>query len=108
MSRFQRMDQQLLDQIAALPAAKGKKQALQFAHVLADDLKELEKRHAFEVAILRKKAGLYDKLQELLARQVTSEAEYNKLEVEITKLLKGGGGKGKVNKRPPKDDDDEN
>ena len=103
------MDSELLAQIAALPAAKGKAKAIQFAHVLADDLKDQEKRHKAELAVLRKKAALFDKLQELLARQVSSEAEYNKLEAEINKILKSGAGKGKVNKRPagPKDDEEE-
>ena len=86
-----KMDGDLLAKIAALPAAKGKAAAVNFARVLADDLKQLEVTHRKEVKVLKKKADGYDLVRDLVKRQATlleeTKDNNDKLEEEILKVL---------------------
>lgn len=85
------MDHEILAQIAKLPAAQGRKKALSFVAVLADDLKQLEAATARKLKPLQAKASKFDRIRTLIAEQskllADTKARNDEIEELVLKLL---------------------
>jgi hypothetical protein len=85
------MDQEILAQIAKLPAAQGRKKALSFVAVLADDLKQLEAETARKLKPLQAKVNKFDQIRKLVAEQADllehARTRNDDIEHAILKLL---------------------
>jgi hypothetical protein len=81
------MDAELIKQISKLPAAAGRKKALAFSSVLADDLRQLEKKTKLQMKPLQEKSQKFEKVRQLVAEQAKILAHASKRNDEIEEAI---------------------
>lgn len=81
------MDSDILATLAKLPAAKGKKQALEFAKVLSGDVAKLEKEVKRLEKALATKAEKLTEIKDLFRKQTENAKEHERIDDQLLAAL---------------------